>query len=334
MRHPGQPPPIDRARRLHNACSMTPATRTAIGCLAALALLGCATRAVDVKPLPANPSDFALWGCDRIHDEADRVQQQAAELAYAVDERAGQNIMALGLGVTVFWPAILAMRPVGLEADELARFKGRYEALLVAAQRQGCAPASTSLPAVQAAQLPVALGERLVYEVRTRARGALTQEVLRVAALRRTEFVYQSEAAASAAGATAPPSGAWVQDRAGNVVQAPVGAMSWPHLLRGELALGQVTAGDIVQVGDPLSRARMRGQVVALGPQTVAGRRFEVVVVELFGDAPGGEAYTRVDGALVIDRASGVLLRLDLRSANPVFQVQRRLVRVEAAAAP
>ncbi len=316
---------------------MSPATRTAVGCLAVLALVGCATRAVDVKPLPANPADFALWGCDRVHDEADRVQQQAAELAYAVDERAGQNIMALGLGLTVFWPAILAMRPVGLEADELARFKGRYEALLVAAQRQGCAPASATLPVAQAAQLPVALGERLVYEVRTRARGPLTQEVLRVAALRRTEFVYQSEAAAAPAApatAAAQLQGNWVQDRAGNVVQAPMGAMSWPYLLRSELALGQVTAGDIVVVGDTLSRARMRGQVVAVGPQSVAGRRFDVAVVELFGDAPGGEAYTRVEGALVVDRTSGVLLRLDLRSANPVFQVQRRLVRVEAAASP
>ena len=353
MPTPRQPLLVEWAQRLHNAFSMSPATRTVVGCLAALALAGCATRAVDVKPVPANPADFALWGCDRVHDEADRVQQQAAELAYAVDERAGQNIMALGLGLTVFWPAILAMRPVGLEADELARFKGRYEALLVAAQRQGCAPASASLTAAQAAQLPVALGERLVYEVRTRARGPLSQEVLRVAALRRTEFVYQLETTsatsaaattsgtsatsinpATAATAAAQTQGSWVQDRAGNLVQAPLGAMSWPRLLRSELTLGQVTAGDIVLVGDSLSRARMRGQVVAMGPQTVAGRRFDVVVVELFGDAPGAEAYTRVDGALVVDRTSGVLLRLDLRSANPVFQVQRRLVRVEAAAAP
>jgi hypothetical protein len=312
---------------------MNRATSTVVACLSALALAGCATRAVDVKPLPANPADFALWSCDRIHDEADRVQQQAAELAYAVDERAGQNIMALGLGLVVFWPAILAMRPVGLEADDLARFKGRYEALLTAAQRQQCPPPSATLPAAQAAQLPVALGERLVYEVRGRARGPLTQQVLRVAALRRTEFEYQAEHAGSA-GPQVQPSGTWVQDRAGNMLKAPPGAMSWPHLLRSELQLGQVTAGDIVQEGDPLSRARMRGQVVAVGPQSVAGRRFDVAVVELFGDAPRAEAYTRVEGALVIDRASGVLLRLDLRSANPAFQVQRRLLRVDPPVAP
>ena len=39
----------------------------------------------------------------------------------AVDERAGNNILALGVGVAVFWPALFAMRPAGLEAAELAR---------------------------------------------------------------------------------------------------------------------------------------------------------------------------------------------------------------------
>jgi hypothetical protein len=336
------------------------------GVLGLVMLAGCATRSADVKPVPANPADFALWGCDRIHDESDRVQQQAAELAYAVDERAGQNIMALGLGLTVFWPAMLAMRPQGLEAQELARYKGRYEALQAAASRQQCAPPTATLPAAQAAQLPLALGEQMVYEVRTRARGPLTLQVLQVAALRRTGLEFKAEpatvvveaaagaaataqtpsgraAAQSTARAVAPPAraadqeqpgGTWLQDRAGNVVQAPDGALSWPHLLRGDMALGQVTAGDILLVGDPLTRARMRGQVVAVGPQLVAGRRFDVAVVELFGDAPGSDAYTRVEGALVIDRASGLLLRLDLRSANPVFQVQRRLLRVLPASAP
>jgi hypothetical protein len=32
----------------------------------------------------------------------------------------------------------------------------------------------------------------------------------------------------------------------------------------------------------------------------------------------------------VVDRSSGVLLRLDLRSAQPGFNVQRRLVQVDA----
>jgi hypothetical protein len=36
-----------------------------------------------------------------------------------------------------------------------------------------------------------------------------------------------------------------------------------------------------------------------------------------------------VEGAIVVDRSNGVLLRLDLRSANGSFALQRRLVRVD-----
>jgi hypothetical protein len=289
-----------------------------------LALSACVTRAVDVKPVPANPADYAGWSCDRLQDELDVVQQRAADVAYAVDERAGNNILALGVGVTVFWPALFAMRPDGLEAQDLARLKGRFEALRGAERQQSCAPASADLPPERAAKLPVTQGERLVYQERRGSRGPLTELALRLTATRRGELEYRLDNPLLDTGAV------WLQDRVGNLLQAPTGALHWPQLMRGELALGQVVAGDLLVTGDPLARARMRGQVVAVGAQTIAERRFDVAVVELFGDAAVGDQYTRVDGAVVIDRSSGVLLRLDLRSANPAFSVQRRLVRVEA----
>lgn len=295
----------------------------------AVALAGCATRAVDVPAAPANPADFASWDCERIDDEQDSVQQRAADVAYAVDERAGNNIMALGVGLSVFWPALLAMRPAGLEAADLARLKGRFEALQTAGRIKSCPAPGVDLSAARAAALPVAQGERLVYEDRLDARHAATEWALLVVALRRGEFEYAEQS--SAAGT--PAQGTWRQDPAGNVLAAPLGSLQWPRLLRAELTLGQVMAGDIVIAGDPLARARLRGQVVAVGPQTVAGRRFDAAVVELFGDATrGGDATTRVEGAIVVDRTSGVLLRLDLRTAAPGFTLQRRLMRVEPAA--
>lgn len=318
--------------------------RAARRCRGMLALLtcfwlgSCATRSVDVVTVPGNPAEFAAWDCARIDDELDLVHQRAAHVAYAVDERAGNNILALGVGVTVFWPAMLAMRPDGLEAADLARLKGRNEALLVALRQKGCPPPGEAVTAARAALLPLAVGERLVYEDRVASRGAPLQWTLRVMALRRGEIEYRVEGgAARPDGNSGNNSGAETgtgtlkQDRSGNITVAPGGVLQWPHLLRGELVLGAVTAGDIVLAGDPQARARLRGQVVAVGPQSVAGRTFDVAVVELFGDAAQGEAHTRVDGAIVVDRVSGVLLRLDLRSAQAPFALQRRLVRVEAA---
>jgi hypothetical protein len=298
--------------------------RPASALLVALFVAGCASRSVHVAPEPANPAEFATWPCARIDDEIESVQRRAADVAYTVDERSGNNVVALGIGLTVFWPALLAMRPEGLEAADLARLKGRYEALRVASANQGCPPMSDLLPAERAAALPVALGERLVYEDRVPARrGSVASEwTLRVTALRRGELEYAVESDAG---------GTLRHDGNGNVTQAPEGQLQWPQLMRGELALGQVVAGDMAVSGDLLTRARIRGQVVAMGPQTVAGRRFDAAVVELFGDAQRGESYTRIDGALVVDRLSGVLLRLDLRSAQPGFTLQRRLIRVDPA---
>ena len=327
-----------------NPVSSSPVRRPARALAAVLsvaltiATTGCATRSADVAPVAASASEFITWDCSRIEDELDSVQQRAADLAYSVDERAGNNIIALGVGVMVFWPAMLAMRSNGLEATELAKLKGRYEALREAAAGKKCPPPGEDLPAARAATLPLALGERLIYEDRLLARGPAAEWTLRLTALRRGDSEYRSETPASPAvapgpgGAPPPPTaGIWKQDHAGNLTAAPEGALLWPHLLRGELALGAVTAGDILVAGDPQARARMRGQVVAVGPQTVAGRRFDAVVVELFGDAQRGDASTRVDGVIVVDRASGVLLRLDLRSAQSSFALQRRLLRVESA---
>jgi hypothetical protein len=299
-------------------------SRPAFALVLALLLAGCATRAVDVKPEAASPAEFASWSCDRIDDESELVQRRAADVAYSVDERGGNNMVALGVGLTVFWPALLAMRPEGPEGADLARLKGRYEALRTAARDKGCPPMSADLPPARAAGLPVAVGERLFYEDRVAVRkgGGAAEQSLRLVALRRGEIEYAIEGNGG---------GTLRHDHNGNVVQAPPGMLQWPQLIRGELELGQVVAGDLSVSGDVLVRARVRGQVVALGPQAIAGRRFDAAVVELFGDAQRGDEFSRIDGAMVVDRLSGVLLRLDLRSALPGFTMQRRLARIEPA---
>jgi len=293
--------------------------------LAAAVLAGCATRAIEVQPTPTDPKEFAAWDCERIDAEVDGVQKRATDVAYAVDERAGSNIMALGIGVMVFWPALVAMRPPGPESEELARLRGRYEALQAAAQAKGCTGMGVKLPSARAAAIPVAQGERLVYTLRHGVRGPTTELGLRVLAVRRNEIELRIDPVDPHVDPL------WKQDLAGNVVVAPAGMLHWPSLLRHDLELGQVLSGDLSLPEDLTARARIRGQVVAVGPQTVAGRRFDVAVIELFGDAQRDDVNSRLDGVLVVDRHSGVLLRLDLQCALPVFSQQRRLVRVEPA---
>lgn len=289
---------------------------------------GCATRSEDVRPEAADPAVFASMDCSALYDEADRLRLRGAQLAYAVDERAGTNIVALGMGVTVFWPALLAMRPAGPDAVELAHLKGRDDALRATLAAKRCPPAPETLAPERAARLPVALGERLVYEERAAAGGPARELGLRLLALRRDGLEFGIEPP----GGPAPPR--WRQDAFGNLPQSPDtdGWVQWRRLLQPDLVLGSVVSGDLVG-GDGEPRGRVRGQVIALGVQNTLGRPFDAAVIELFGDVPQGEASTRLDGVMVVDRKSGVLLRLELRSGNPEFALRRTLVRIDPVAA-
>lgn len=297
----------------------------AASCVAVLAwTAGCALRATDVAPALSDPAEFGGWTCTRIAEETDRVQRHATRVAYAFDERAGNNIIAMGLGVTVFWPALLAMRTTEPDAALLAALKGRHEALTRAAAARPCPTAAAAgAPQAGVAALPVGVGDTLIYEQRPTTRGPAQYFSLRVTQVRRDALALEP-----ARPVPGPSSAQWLHDRSGNLKSAPQ-APVWPELLRADLMLGQVIAGELRDPADPAQRARVRGQVVAVGPQSIAGRQFDVAVIDLFGDAGTSEASTRLDGVLVVDRSSGVLLRLDLFSGHPVFQLQRRLARVE-----
>jgi hypothetical protein len=310
---------------------VTPALRLSSALWLAAALAACATRSNEIAPEPTDPSPFAALSCSALYDEADRISLRAARVAYVVDERFGTNIVALGMGVTVFWPALLAMRPAGPDALELAQLKGRDEAVRAALSAKGCPPAPEQMAAERVAALPIALGERLVYDERANAGGPGRELGLRVVALRRTEIEFSVEPSA-----TVPAR--WRQDPFGNLLPPTefVGWVHWRRLLQPEMELGTVLSGDIIG-GDGRTRGRLRGQVIALGVQTALGRPFDAAVIELFGDVPMGEgsigeSSTRLNGVMVVDRKSGVLLRLELSSANPEFALRRTLERIEPAA--
>ena len=316
------------AGRLRAAARLTAAV------LAGLLAGGCATRSADVRPVVGNPGRYATWDCEHLFDEMAVVQRQASDVAYEVDSRVGNNLIALGLGATVFWPALLAMRPDGPEATELAELKGRDEAMRSAANSRPCGAIPEMMAARRQAALPVVLGERLVYEQRSTEPGPAPASTvaMTVTALRRDHIEFSVLIGGQ------PSTYAWHQDLAGNPVldgRAPL--IGWRRLLKTELVLGQVLSGELAAAGQAVAAARVRGQVVALGPQTVDGRAFDVAVIELFGEAPlagggpgqGSDGSTRLDGVMAVDRHSGVLLRLDLRCANPDYALRRRLVRVE-----
>ncbi len=177
----------------------------------------------------------------------------------------------------------------------------------------------------RAATLPLVCGERLGYGERVPWRGAPQELGMRVRSLKRDQIEFAVDLAGQ------PMPGLWRQDLAGNPqLEGRTPLIAWQRLLKPDLQLGQVLVGDLHAADDQGLPAKLRGQVVAQGVQTVAARAFDVAVIELFGDAPSGESgSTRIDGVMAVDRRSGLLLRLELRCANAAFSLRRRLMRVE-----
>jgi hypothetical protein len=273
-----------------------------------------------------DPAQFLHWRCEALHDEADRVQRRAVAVAYAGDLGGRRGVIAAGRAVELFWPALRAMHTEGADAAELARLERRHAALGVAAAQLGCAPPAVVDGALLRPMLPLAPGDRLVYEERGGARRAATELALTLDTVRRGRL----EFSATLGGQPLP--GDWLQDAAGNLLASPAwaaapGLLYWSRLLEAAPALGAVVAGELRHTGG--GRARVRGQVIALGVQTAHGRAFDYAAFELFGEVLGATPAARVDGVLVVDRGSGVLLRLDLRSSDPAFDLRRTLVRVD-----
>jgi hypothetical protein len=283
---------------------------------------GCALRSPHVATAPASSQEFSSWDCMRLQRELDRVQRRATRVAYAFDERAGNNIIAMSLGMTVFWPALLTMRSTQTEADELATLKGRFEALTQTIKQRACAPLGTESQALRGV---VRVGDQLTYEQRAGRRASTRSWTLVVGRVSAQGLELQSAPSDPPTGA---PTAVWQFDASGNLVRAPVGPI-WPQLLRDELVLGALISGELADPADPSSRARVRGQVVAVGPQVVSNRSVDAAVIDLFGDVQSESASSRLDGVLVVERGSGLLLRLDLNSAHAGFQMQRRLMRIQ-----
>jgi hypothetical protein len=296
---------------------------------AALMLLAGCTTPPGVGAVGDEPGQFLHWRCEALHDEADRVQRRAVAVAYAGDLSGRRGVIAAGQALELFWPALRAMHTEGADATELARLERRHAALRGAAAQLGCAPQALVSSALLRPMLPLAPGDRLVYEERGGARRAATELTLILDTVRRGRFEF------SAALGGQPLPGDWQQDLAGNLLASPAaaavgapGLLYWSRLLDVSPVLGAVVAGELRHTSG--ARARARGQVIALGVHTAHGRAFDYAAIELFGEVIGAAPAARVDGVLVVDRGSGVLLRLDLRSHDPAFDLRRTLMRVDS----
>lgn len=270
---------------------------------------------------PAEPpaSQSFSAACEAIAQALVQAQQRVDQLVAAHQQRVGNNAIAAGTAF-IFPPALLALRVDPNHERELQAAQAQVDSLLRDADAQSCGDVQR-LPTAELAALPIGVGDVFVYSEHV---GQTTPRTLRlrVSRLERRQFVFEW---ASDVGA-----GSWVQDRAGNVLAMPAGPLVyWRNLLSPQPKLSQRMSGEISNVNN--ATARVQSQLVAEHVKTPFGNRFDPVVMDLRGEIEPGSPPPQVEGVMVVDRRSGLLLRLELRSADPQFDLERRLVHIEPA---
>jgi hypothetical protein len=113
--------------------------RIAIFALAGACLLaGCAKDASQVGATYVSPILYENYTCPQLAEEAQRVSSRAAQASGVQDQKATNDKIAMGVGLVVFWPALLFTKGNDETTAELARLKGQMDAIEQASIRKRC----------------------------------------------------------------------------------------------------------------------------------------------------------------------------------------------------
>ncbi|MFO0752971.1 MAG: hypothetical protein U0411_06565 [Thermodesulfovibrionales bacterium] len=113
-------------------------------------LSACATSPDSIQSAYVSPLQYKGYDCDQIIEESSRVARRVGELNGSLTRKASNDAVATGVGLVLFWPALLFIKGNGPEAQEFARMKGEYEALEKTAIERKCNTAM--MPKIQLQQ--------------------------------------------------------------------------------------------------------------------------------------------------------------------------------------
>ena len=104
-----------------------------------LALAGCATGSSGVVTSYASPMMYGGYNCAQLAAEDEMLRAQVAELKGTVDRTATNDKVMVGVGVVLFWPALLFIKGDGEAQSQYAHIKGEHDAIQHAFLLRGCA---------------------------------------------------------------------------------------------------------------------------------------------------------------------------------------------------
>lgn len=102
-----------------------------------LFLSACASKSENIKATYVSPLQYSDYSCKQIKAEISRVGRKMNEVAGVQDDIAGDDAVAMGVGLVLLWPALFFIEGNDQHV-ELARLKGEFDALEQVAIQKNC----------------------------------------------------------------------------------------------------------------------------------------------------------------------------------------------------
>src|SRR5665213_3763237 len=111
-----------------------------------LAVGACAKDADQVGPTYVSPITYESYTCPQLGEEAQRVSSRAAQASGVQDSKATNDKIAMGVGLVIFWPALLFTKGNDENTAELARLRGQMDAIEQTSIKKRCGINSQRAP--------------------------------------------------------------------------------------------------------------------------------------------------------------------------------------------
>lgn len=105
---------------------------------ATLAASGCASTADDVTASSVPMTRYQAFQCQQLASEFDKVSAEAASLSAQIDRNAVTERIKMGVGVVLFWPALMLMDGETEHHRRLASLKGERLTLANSMKARNC----------------------------------------------------------------------------------------------------------------------------------------------------------------------------------------------------
>lgn len=129
--------------------------RRALGIAIAASYLAACTKAPEkVDARYVSPATYQNWSCEQLTEEKMRLTKEVERVSGLQRENANADAAMMGVGLIIFWPALIGLAATTDRKDELGRLKGEYEAVDTQTKAKQCSAPAPGMPSVPIPSTP------------------------------------------------------------------------------------------------------------------------------------------------------------------------------------